>query len=162
MSLPALQPVAMRLQFLDISNSHLYNSAAGFLSVGWTALKSLSLDASRAMDDVLTGLNHPALESLDIKEFAWLNGFRFNKLQPDQIHCPQLTSLAFEFDSRQEAPASEGGRECCSFVHLPRLATLDLKLLLVYNQLTRMDLGLPASLEHLTVRSSGAIGVDLN
>ena len=83
---------------------------------------------------------------------------QLDKLQPGQLCCPQLSSLLFQYyDTSQVAHAGEVGRQCCSLTHLPRLATL--QLLWFYCQATLMDLGLPASLKHLTARAT--LGVDL-
>ena len=108
---------------------------------------------------MLTALKLPALESLAIFEFN-LGETQLNSLQPDQLCCPQLTSLVYGFLSSQEVQASEGDRQLCSLLHLPRLKTL--RLICSHDQATRMDLGLPASLEHLTVQQGfGADSVDL-
>ena len=134
--------------------------------MGWTSLKSLSINACwvKDHDDVPTVLNLPALESLDMNDLKF--GDLLEKLQPDQLCCPQLSSLVFDFydttwvRGSQEAQASESGRQRCSLVHLPLLATLDLSHF--YDQATPTDLGLPASLKHLTVREiPDAQGVDL-
>ena len=153
-SLPTLQPVASRLQTLEISYSRLRGSAVGFLSAGWTALKDLSLRDSWLEDDVLTAVNLPALEAVDIINYE----HQGCTLRVDQLCCPQLRFLAFQLDSSQ-AHASEGSSHFCSLVNLPRLARL--VVLLVPHQAI-MDLSLPASLEVLTVQgSTGTDSVDL-
>ena len=110
----------MRLHSLNTENSHLLGSADGFLSSGWTALTSLRLDGSRIEDDVLTALNLQALEALSTNGFQHRGG----ALQPDQLCCPQLRSLAFQLDS---SPMKEGSRRCYSLLSLVRLATLIIK-----------------------------------
>ena len=153
-SLSTLQPVASRLQTLEISHSRLRGSADGFLSAGWTALKDLSLRDSWLEDDVLTAVNLPALEAVEIVNYEHQGG----TLRVDQLCCLQLRFLAFQLDSSQ-AHASEGSGHFCSLVSLPRLARL--VVLLVPHQAI-MDLSLPASLEVLTVQgSSGTDSVDL-
>ena len=152
LSLPALQPVATRLQSLDILDSFLRGSAAGFLSVGWTALTSLSIKGSWVKSDALTALNLPALESLAIVSFAFGENFSYPLLQPNQLCCPQLRSLVYDFESTQE----EDGRRCCSLLHLPRLATL--VMICDEEEAARMDVALPASLEHLTVQAASLGG----
>ena len=152
LSLPALQPVATRLQSLDILDSFLCGSAAGFLSVGWTALTSLSITGSWVESDALTALNLPALESLAIVSFAFGEYFNYPLLQPSQLCCPQLSSLLYDFDSTQEVD----GRRCCSLLHLPRLATLIM--ICDDDEAARMDVALPASLEHLTVQAASLGG----
>ena len=120
-------------------------------------MKLLCLHHSYLQDDVLTGLNLPALESLDIVEFSFGES---DVLQPDQLCCPQLSSLVFPYESRQEAQASEGGRQRCRFLHMPRLVALIL--MCDQDAATRTDLALPASLKQLTVqRTSGGVGADL-
>ena len=110
--------------------------------------------------DVLTMLNLPALESLNIGEFGFGHAATRGFLQPDQLCCPQLSSLVFSFDTCPETLASKGSRQCYSLLNLPRLATLSLKC--YYVQATWMDLGLPASLTHLTVQQTvGHERVDL-
>ena len=66
--LPALQPVATRLQRLDIAHSGLLGSADGFFA-GWTALTSLSLHCSWLRDNALTTLRLPALKVLHAINF---------------------------------------------------------------------------------------------
>ena len=154
LSLPALQPIAARLQTLSITDSRLRGSADGFLSAGWTALKVVCLHGSWVEDDMLTAVNLPALEDLDIISFEHQGGM----LQLDQLRCPQLRGLVFLLDS-SHARTGEGGRQRCSFSHLARLE--DLVVIRTSYQAT-MDLGLPTSLEHLTVQdSSGDDVVDL-
>ena len=116
--LPALQPIATRLQSLEVLDSFLEGSADGFLTAAWTALTALRLDDSEVVDDVLTALNLPALEALRIMDFEHQGGV----LQPDQLCCPQLCSLAFQLDSSLAAP--EVSRQCQSLLSLPRLTAL--------------------------------------
>ena len=106
----------------------------------------MSLHGSWVVDDVLATVNLPALKSLDIIAFQHQGGM----LQLDQLCCPQLGSLACELESSQ-ARAGEGGKQWCSLLHLPRLADL---VLVCHSDQATMDLGLPASLEHLTVQGS--------
>ena len=92
--LPALQPIATRLQSLNITHSYLEGSADDFWSGAWTVLVSLNLNQSTMKDDVLTALNLPALEVLRITKC------RHNPdgwLQPGTLRCPQLCSLALCF-----------------------------------------------------------------
>ena len=157
-SLPALQPVATRLQSLCMSRTLLEGSAEGFLGASWSALESLSVETCW-VDDNLTALTLPALESLDISEFGVGDG---DMLQPGQLCCPQLSCLAIDIldNSQDPKPDSAGSRtQWGGLLHLPRLANLVLTYLY---QHTPMDLGLPASLEVLTVRLTDSFeGVDL-
>ena len=150
-----LQPVATRLQYLELLNSCLRGSADGFLTAGWTALNDLSLDGSLVKDDVLTSLNLPALERLSITDFEHRGGV----LQIDQLCCPQISSPEFQLESSL-ARTCEGDRRCCSLLHLPQLAKLEV----VHRSSQRtMDLGLPASLKHLHVRNlfgEAVVGLD--
>ena len=146
-SLPALQPVATRLQCLELADSRLRGSADGFLTADWTALHSLSLGGCLVEDDDLTALDLPALEFLGIAGF----GHRGGVLQLDQLCCPQMSSLEFQLESRL-ARASEGDRQCCSLLDLPQSAVLTLT---HDSDQPTMDLSLPAScLTHLTVQES--------
>ena len=158
LSLPALQPIATRLESLCMSHTSLEDSAEGFLGVNWSALKSLLVE-SCLVDDNLTALTLPALESLDISEFSVGDG---DMLQPGQLFCPQLRSLAIDIldNSQDPAPESSGSRtQWGGLLHLPRLETLFLTYL---HHQAPMDLGLPASIEHLTVRLTDSFeGVDL-
>ena len=124
--------------------------------MSWSALKQLYLSDSNVKDDVLTTLNLPALERLDFNSFSF--GHQGDVLEPDQLCCSQLTSLAFDLHSR-EAQANEGGRQCCSLLHLPRLATL--RMSRYRDPATRIDLDLPSSLQHLAVGSKRADSVNL-
>jgi hypothetical protein len=154
--LPSLQPVATRLQSLCIEDIRLEGSADGFLGASWSALTSLLIASTWVSDDVLTAINLPALKSLDIEDFEF--GSNLDTLQPHQMCCPQLSSLAFNTEW-PKAQAGEGARQCCSLVHLPLLASV---IVTFVNQKAPMDLGLPASLEHLTVRQRFGDGtVDL-
>ena len=138
-----------------ISGSRLRGSAAGFLSAGWTALEHLSFSVSWVEDDVLTAVNLPALKTLDIISFDHQGG----TLELDQLCCPQLRKLVFLLHGNGSVRVSEGGRQCCSLLNLPRLASLVLR---HFPNSTRVDLGLPASLEHWTVQdTSGGTGTDL-
>ena len=122
----------------------------------------LYLRDSHVKDDILTALNLPALQSLDIIEFSfWDDDEVPDSLLPDQLCCPQLSCLVYEFcDTSQEALASEDGVQRCSLLHLTKLATLDL---MCFHKRARMDVSLPASLEHLTLREgSNTDSVDLN
>ena len=141
-----LQAVATRLQSLEILDSRLRGSAHGFLSAGWIALTHLNLCASDMEDDVLTAVNLPAVELLDIIGFGHQGGM----LQVDQLSCPQLRMLGCQLDSSL-ARASEGSRQWFNLLHLNRLADLELKCSSVQ---ATMDLGLPASLQHLAVQDS--------
>ena len=153
--LPALQPIATRLRSLDISDSRLRGSADGFLSAGWTALDFLRLGLSWVEDDVLTAVNLPALKTLDILSFEHQGG----TLELDQLCCPQLRNLTFLLHSNGSVRVSEGGRQCCSLLNVPRLENLVLR---HFPQAKRTDLGLPASLQHWTVQdTSGGTGTDL-
>ena len=160
-ALPALQPAAMRLHSLKIVSSRLCGSADGFLSAGWNALSALSLHGSWMEDDVLTALNLPALEVLDILRFTHSD----RQLQVDQLCCPQLRSLKFQLDITQ-ARACASGRQWCSLLQLPQLADLTVSRC-SYRKLAQggpgssrlawaMDLGLPASLQRLRVEATTA------
>ena len=152
-SLAALQPVATRLQSLEITNTRLRGSADGFLRAGWTALCYLRFRSSRVVDDILTAVYLPALEALDVISFQHKGGI----LQQDQLCLPQLCKLTFLLHSSQMR-VSEGGRQSCSFLNLPRLASL----VLPYFPEFRIDLDLPASLEHLTLQDfAGGEDIDL-
>ena len=142
--LPALQPVATRLQSLDIFASRLGGSADGFLSMVWTALTALCLDGSRVTDGVLSAVNLPVLKDLRLAGFQHQGGV----LQPVQLCCPQLCSLAFELDRMPQKP-STGSRQCCSLLNLARLTTL---FITRYSHQAIMGLGLPSSLTRLTVQ----------
>ena len=74
----------------------------------------------------------------------------------DRLCCPQLSSLVFDLGSRQDS-ASEGSRQRCSLLHLSRLEKL---LLFRCSAQAIIDLGLPASLKHLTVQAASGV-VDL-
>ena len=109
---------------------------------------------------ILTGLHLPALESLDISGFSF--GDQTGMLQPGQLWCPQLRSLTIDIldNSQDPEPDSAGSRTPWGGLqHLPRLATLNL---IYLYEFAPMDLGLPASLEHLTVQLYHSYdGVDL-
>ena len=153
--LPALQPVATRLHSLNIKWSDLLGSADGFLSVGWTALTSLDINSSRVTDGVLRALHLPALKLLRINTFP---DHRDEWLQPDQLCCPQLCSLALQANCSLPQ-ADEGSRQCCSLLHLTRLTALTVK---YHSGQGALDLALPASLMRLTVFDmSGSTKADL-
>ena len=135
--LPALRPIATRLQRLDITQSRLDGSADGFLSAGWTALTRLHLHGSQVVDDALTALSLPALKELSII----CSHHKGLALQRDQLWCPQLCSLAFQLDI-------EGSEQRISLL---RLALLVSQIIMVNCHQDAMDLGLPASLTSLTV-----------
>ena len=136
-------------------DSRLRGSADEFLSVGWTALTSLCLEGSQVMDNGLTALNLPALEVLGIRAFR----LRGELLRPDQLHCPQLCSLAFQLDSSL-AWSGNGSRQCCSLLSLARLTTLSIN---HSSPLATMDFSLPASLTRLIVQDSSINSIaDLN
>ena len=93
--LPALQPIATRLQALGLSACRLQGSADGFLIEGWTALTSLSLhDSTYAYDEMCSALQLPALEVASICEFSHALGL----LQLSQLSgsCLQISRLKFE------------------------------------------------------------------
>ena len=136
--LPALQPIATRLQRLDIMNSRLNGSADGFLSAGWTALTALRLDGSQVVDDVLTALALPALKDLCIIG----SHHKGRALRRDQLCCPQLCSLAFQLET-------EGLRARYTIL---RMAALASQIIIVSCYQDAMDLGLPASLTSLSVQ----------
>ena len=77
-------------------------------------------------------------------------------LQQDQLCCPQLHKLAISLES-SKARDSEGGRQCCSLLHLARLAVLHL---MCSTSQATMDLRLPATLQQLTVQDNDG-GLDL-
>ena len=146
LQLPALQPVATRLQSLELLRCRLQGSAGGFLTAGWTALTSLSLIGSDVEDDVLTPLSLPALEVLSIYGFR----HRGRVLRPDQLCCPLLCCLDLLLDSNL-AQGSEGSRQCCSLLSLARLTTLTM-----YQIPHPAEVDLPASLTRLIMQDSEA------
>ena len=119
-SLPALQPVATRLHELELRGSRLQGSADGFLTRGWTALTTLSLEDAEVEDATVTAaLKLPALETLDIIGFRHQGGV----LQLDQLAggCPNIRVLSLQLDNDM-VQARAGRGPCCSFFKLGRLA----------------------------------------
>ena len=147
-SLPALQPVATRLRELHISNSYLLGDADGFLTMGWTALTTLSLeDALMETASMTAALELPALEEMNMKGFRHQGGV----LQLDQLtgSCLHVRGLSFQLDecmmqARQDRP-------CSSLLSLGRLADLYINIYLNAPYAT-MDLNLPAGLTHLKLQ----------
>ena len=155
-SLPALQPVATRLQELHLRSSRLQGSAEGFLNQGWTALTSLCLMHCRVGDQLLPALKLPALKELDIHGFAHRGGV----LRPKQdLCCPQLSCLTFHLDSSFRHYG-------CSFSSLSQLSRLHVIDCFRQASPASMELGLPASLTHLTIggvhRNGGLDADDLD
>ena len=149
-SLPALQPVATRLQELHLRISRLQGSADGFLTQGWTALTSLCLTHCHVRDQLLPALKLSALKDLDIHGFAHRGGV----LRPKQdLCCPQLSCLTFYLDSSFRHYG-------CSFSSLSQLSRL--RVIDCFRQASpaSMELGLPASLTHLTIGAQHRNGLD--
>ena len=141
-SLPALQPVATRLQELNISHSRLQGHADGFLSTGWTALTSLALRSCRAGGCTLQAPRLPALEDCHLSNIMDPGGV----LQLDQLTngCPHLSRLELHLEG-SSLQAGEGEQRCC-LLHLGRLASL-----VILHHFHHANLGcdLPPSLTHL-------------
>ena len=147
-SLPALQPVATRLHELHMPKSRLQNSADGFLTRGWTALTTLSLENALVETATMTAaLVLPALEEMNMEGFRHQGGV----LQLDQLtgSCPHVTGLSFQLDERMMR--GRQNRQCCSLRSLGRLADLCMSIYLDAPYAT-MDLDLPAGLTHLKLQ----------
>ena len=146
-SLPALQPVATRLHELRMSGSRLQGSAYGFLTMGWTALTTLSLNEACMESATMTAaLELPALEDLDIAGFRHQGGV----LQLDQAtaSCPSIRQLRLHSDSARDG----GGTGLCRT--LPKLRRLThCSLYIGEEPLHRADtdINLPTSLKGLTI-----------
>ena len=145
--LPALQQVATRLRALDITACCLQGSADGFLTVGWTALTSLSLDSfTNAEDNMCSALQLPALELERICEFRHQGGL----LQLSQLcgSCLQIRRQELECSLARPSEASE---QQGSLLNLSRLADLDI---MDTSLRADLDLDLPASLTRLELQGS--------
>ena len=143
--LPALQPVATRLHALSLSGSRLEGSADGFLTEGWTALTSLSLNQTRMQNATLTAaLKLPALQ--DVRIF-WFTGHQGGELHLHQLtgSCPQVSSLEFQLGRclRQVTGASRQRCRVIDLIQLVDLHVMDCSLQ------TKMDLDLAPSLTQL-------------
>ena len=152
-SLPALQPVAMRLRELNVRGSCLQGSADGFFTRGWTALSTLSLQDARVETATVTAaLQLPALENLNIDGFRHQGGV----LQLDQLagSCPNIKGLRLQLED-DLAWGRQGGGPCCSLLDLGRLE--DLYMVIFIRSIPPCaDLGfdLPASLTQFEVQGA--------
>ena len=151
LSLPALQPVATRLLELNLRDSRLQGSADGFLTRGWTALTTLSLEGARVETATMTAaLKLPALEEINTNGFRHQGGV----LQLDQLisGCPHVRGLSFQLD-KSVMQGREGSGPRRSLQSLGRLTDLSM-----WTMLERlhaiMDLDLPAGLTRLKFEDS--------
>ena len=152
-SLPALQPVATRLRELNLDGSCLQGSANGFLTRGWTALTTLSLEHARMETATMTAaLSLPALEEMD------MNGFRHQggELQLDQLidGCPHVRGFSFQLE---DCVMQGSSGPYCSLLGLGRLTDLSVWTLLDPHHET-LDLDLPAGLTRLSFDASRSEG----
>ena len=143
--LPALQPVAGRLRELEVSGSRLQGSADGFLTMGWTALTSLTLISTHMEDASLTtALELPALKDVCIVGFdGHLGGLQLDQLTGS---CPQISRLEFQL-SNCVHQATKANRQSCGLLNLECLTDLHITWSPL---LANVDLDLPPSLTQLT------------
>ena len=159
-SLPTLQPVATRLRELDLSASRLRGSSDGFLTRGWTALTSLSLEDAWVETATMTAaLELPGLEELDIIGFRHQGGV----LLPEQLtgSCPQIRGLRLQLDINMTWGEEDGTGPCCSFLNLGQLADLYVSIS-VQPLHANVELDLPASLTHFEVDGASIGSCDLS